>query len=165
MKEYVCKIASLDEMEAKWNYEIENHKNDDNWIIWKNEATERLKNGQIVTYYGILNSEIISEATAMLDKSIVQNGENLVDENTAYLCAFRTVKKHQKKGYFSKLFRFMIADLKNRGYTKATLGVEPSDEKNLAIYKKYGFSEYIKSSQEKYPDGTIIDVDYYGKNI
>ncbi len=165
MKEYICKIASLDEMEAKWNYEISNHKNNENRIIWKNEAIERFKNGQSITYYGVLNGKIISEATAMFDKSIVQNGENLVDKNTAYLCAFRTVKKHQGKGYFSKLFRFMIDDLKDRSYTKVTLGVEPSDKKNLAIYQKYGFSEYIKSAQEKYPDGTVIAVDYYAKYI
>lgn len=165
MKEYICKIASLDEMEAKWNYEISNHKNNENRIIWKNEAIERFKNGQSITYYGVLNGKIISEATAMFDKSIVQNGENLVDKNTAYLCAFRTVKKHQGKGYFSKLFRFMIDDLKDRSYTKVTLRVGPSDKKNLAIYQKYGFSEYIKSAQEKYPDGTVIAVDYYAKYI
>lgn len=165
MKEYICKIASLDEMEAKWNYEISNHKNNENRIIWKNEAIERFKNGQSITYYGVLNGKIISEATAMFDKSIVQNGENLVDKNTAYLCAFRTVKKHQGKGYFSKLFRFMIDDLKDRSYTKVTLGVEPSDKKNLAIYQKYGFSEFIKFAQEKYPDGTVIAVDYYAKYI
>lgn len=165
MKEYICKIASLDEIETKWNFEISNHKNNENWIIWKNEAIERFTNGQSITYYGVLNGKIISEATAMFENAIVQNSENLVDENTAYLCAFRTVKKHQEKGCFSKLFRFMIDDLKDRGYTKVTLGVEPSDKKNLAIYQKYGFSEYIKSAQEKYPDGTIIDVDYYGKSL
>lgn len=164
MKEYVCKAASVDEMEAKWNYEIAHHKNNENWIIWKNEATERFNNGQSVTYYGILNGKIISEATALFDNDIVQNSEGLVSESTAYLCAFRTVKKHQGKGYFSKLFKFMTDNLKSRGYTKVTLGVEPSDSKNLAIYKKYGFNEYIKSAQEKYPDGTVIDVDYYGKN-
>ena len=57
----------------------------------------------------------------------------------------------------------MIKDLKNRGYTKVTLGVEPEEEKNKAIYTKYGFTEHIKNAQEIYPDGTIIEVEYYGK--
>lgn len=164
MKEYICKIATIDEMEVKWNYEIKKHKNR-NWKIWKSEAISRVKNGQSIVYYGILNSEIICETTAMLDKSIVQNYEGLVDDKTVYLCAFRTVEKYQGKGYFSNLFDFMINDLKNRGYEKVTLGVEPAEIKNLEIYHHLGFNTFIKSAQETYPDGTVIDVDYYGMEL
>lgn len=140
MKDYSCKIASIDEMEIKWNYEIGKHKNS-NWIIWK------------------------SEATAMLDKTAVQNSDGLVDDKTAYLCAFRTIKKYQGKGYFSKLFRFMIDDLKSKGYKKVTLGVEPNETENLKIYKHLGFKEFLKSARETYPDGTVVDVDYYGMKL
>ena len=34
-----------------------------------------------------------------------------------------------------------------------------TNEKNKAIYYKYGFTEYIKEAQEVYPDGTTIDVE------
>lgn len=164
MKEYICKMAAIDEMEVKWNYEIKKHKNS-NWKIWKHESISRVKNGQSIVYYGILNSEIICEATAMFDKSIVQNCEGLVDDKTVYLCAFRTVEKHQGKGYFSRLFQFMIDDLKRRGYKKVTLGVEPVEIDNLKIYQHLGFDTFIKSAQEIYPDGTVIDVDYYGMDL
>lgn len=164
MKEYICKMAAIDEMEVKWNYEIKKHKNS-NWKIWKHESISRVKNGQSIVYYGVLNGEIICEATAMFDKSIVQNCEGLVDDKTVYLCAFRTVEKYQGKGYFSNLFDFMINDLKNRGYEKVTLGVEPAEIKNLEIYHHLGFNTFIKSAQETYPDGTVIDVDYYGMDL
>ena len=59
----------------------------------------------------------------------------------------------------------MIEDLKNRGYKKATLGVEPEEEKNKAIYFKYGFNKYIKNAKEYYPDGTEVDVQYYERNL
>lgn len=160
MKGYICKIATVDEMEAKWNYEIKKHRSP-NWKIWKIDSIERVINGQSIVYYGILNDKIICETTAMLDKRIVQNSHCLVDDKTAYLCAFRTIGKYQSKGYFSKLFRFMINDLKNKGYEKFTLGVEPDETKNLKIYQHLGFDEFIKSAQETYPDGTVIDVDYY----
>lgn len=55
----------------------------------------------------------------------------------------------------------MIDDLKNRGYKKFTLGVEPTETKNIKIYQYLGFNEFIKSGKETYPDGTVIDVDYY----
>jgi len=164
MKEYICKIASINEMERKWNYEIKKNKSP-NWKIWKAEAIERVKNGQSIAYYGILDNKIICEATAMLDKSIVQNSDNLVDNKTAYLCAFRTIEKYQGKGCFSKLFSFMINDLKNREYERVTLGVEPNEKESLKMYQHLGFDEFIKSAQETYPDGTVIDVDYYGMNL
>ncbi|MDE5604641.1 MAG: GNAT family N-acetyltransferase [Eubacterium sp.] len=164
MIDYICKIASIDEMETKWNYEIKKNKSP-NWKIWKAEAIECVRNEQSIAYYGILNGEIICETTAMIDKRIVQNSEKLVDEKTAYLCAFRTIEKYQGKGFFSKLFRFMIDDLKSKGYEKVTLGVEPAEAENLKIYQHLGFSEFIKSAQETYPDGTVIDVNYYGMEL
>lgn len=59
----------------------------------------------------------------------------------------------------------MIDDLKSRGYKKVTLGVESAEIDNLKIYKHLGFNTSIKSAQEIYPDGTVIDVDYYGMEL
>lgn len=161
---YRCKIATLDEIIEKYDYEIAKaSKNKDDWISWKKEAIKQAEKGLTIAYIGILNNNIISECYAALDPSIIQNHEKLVDDKTAYLFAFRTNKEYQGQGYFSKLFKYMLNDLKSRGYKKVTLGVEPSEEKNKAIYTKYGFKEYIKTAKMKYPNGTIINVEYYGK--
>lgn len=161
----ICKIPTIEEMNKKWDYEIQNSQNSDNWIIWKTKALENFQKGLTIPYYGILKGQIICEATAMLSPTIVQNHESLVDSNTAYLSAFRTIPDFQGKGYFSQLFKFMLEDLKRRGYTKVTLGVEPTELKNKEIYAHYGFNEYIKTDYEVYPDGTKIEVEYYGKKI
>ena len=162
---YVCKTASLEEMNAKWNKEIERHPDSQsNWLVWKREAMENAKSGRSIPYYGVLRGRIICEATALLHPDAVQNSEGLVDEQTAYLCAFRTVPEYQGQGYFSKLFHFMLEDLAQRGYQKVTLGVEPHDEKNLNLYRHFGFTERIKRGKEIFPDGTVIDVDYYGRS-
>lgn len=164
MQKYICKIASLDELNIKWDYEINNAKEDkENWIIWKKSNIERFQKGYIIPYYGILNGKIICECTAAINPSIVQNADKLVDNKTAYLMAFRTIEDYQGKGYFSKLFKYMIDDLKNKGYKRVTLGVEPEETKNKKIYFKYGFNKHIKNAQEIYPDGTKIDVEYYEK--
>lgn len=162
----ICKIASLQEMNAKWEYEIaQSGKDKKNWIAWKSRNLENYQRGYIIPYYGILAGSIICEVTAMVHPKAVQNSTGLVDSHTVYLSAFRTVSGFQGKGYFSKLFHFMMADLRQKGFTKATLGVEPAEEKNKAIYARYGFTEYIKSGREYYPDGTVIDVEYYGKAL
>lgn len=163
---YLCKIASLEEVNRKWDYEIEHNINDArNWIIWKSHFLENFKNDYIIPYYGILDGNIICEATAMLNSEAVQNSEGLVGNGVVYLSAFRTIEEYQGKGYFSKLMKFMLNDLKQRGIVRVTLGVEPAEETNKKIYAHYGFNEYIKSATEIYPDGTVIDVDYYGKNL
>lgn len=162
---YICKIANLDEMEEKWNYEIEHAQNKSNWIVWKKSALERVKRGQSIAYYGILDGKIISEATASIDKTIVQNSEGLISEDTVYLNAFRTIDEYQGKGYFTPLFEFMLNDLKSRGYKRVTLGVEPCEVKNIQIYFHYGFTEYVKSATEKYPDGEQVLVNYYAKTL
>lgn len=163
---FICKIASLQEMNTKWDYEIAHSGADrENWIVWKKRNMENYRQGYIIPYYGILEGTIICEATAMLHPDIVQNSSGLVDSHTVYLSAFRTIDGFQGKGYFSRLFHFMINDLRHRGFTRATLGVEPDEKKNRAIYAHYGFTELIKSDQEYYPDGTVINVEYYGKAL
>lgn len=111
------------------------------------------------------NKKIICEATALQNPEAVQNSKGLVGDGAVYLCAFRTVKEYQGKGYFSKLMQFMLDDLREKGFTRATLGVEPAEEINKKIYAHYGFTEYVKRAEETYPDGTVITVDYFAKNF
>lgn len=161
--EFICKIANLHEMNIKWDYQISISNNKSNWKIWKFENIERFKKGQIIPYYELLNGKIICEATAILASNIIQNSKDLVGNGAIYLSGFRTNKEYRGKGYFSKLFKYMINDLKEKGYIQAIVGVEPKELINKEIYNHYGFTEYIKTSSELYPDGTKIEVEYYGK--
>ncbi len=116
VSEYICKIATIEEMEQNWNYLIEINPNNYAWKIYKEEAIKNMKEKNTIVYYGILNGTIISEATAFISNTDDTN--ELVNEHTSYLSAFRTRKEYQGKCYFSKLYKFMENDLKNRGYTK-----------------------------------------------
>lgn len=166
MSNYICKIPTIEELIKKQDYEIAHAVEDkDNWIVWKEKAIKRYKNKQIIPYYGFLDGKIICEATAAISKVGVENSFKLVDEKTAYLYAFRTIEEYQGKGYFSKLFKYMLEDLKNKGYEKVTIGVEPTELKNKKIYQKYGFIEHIKDAKEIYPNGEEVEVEYYGKYL
>ena len=56
---YLCKIASLEEMNRKWDYEIEHHvHNRKNWIVWKQHSLENFQKGHTLPYYGILDGNI-----------------------------------------------------------------------------------------------------------
>ncbi|MBO5005078.1 MAG: GNAT family N-acetyltransferase [Clostridia bacterium] len=168
---YICKIATIEEMEQNWNYLIEIHPGDNAWQKYKEKAIRDMQNGNAIVYYGLLNGVIISEATAILSNIEAQNSDGLVDNTTVYLSAFRTRKECQGKGYFSELYKFMENDLKNKGYKKLTLGVEPCEVKNMMIYFKYGFTEFIKNAYEIEPpkneneEPTKYLVSYYAKNL
>lgn len=116
MDKYICKIATIEEMERNWNYLIEIHPDNNAWKIYKEESIKNMKEKNAIVYYGILNGVIISEATAFIANTDDTN--NFVNESTSYLSAFRTRKEYQGKGYFSKLYKYMEDDLKKRGYTK-----------------------------------------------
>ena len=157
---YICKIASPEEMEQKWDYEISIHAEKENWIAWKAEAIEGCRSGRSIPYYGILDGTVICEATAILKPDLKQ-----VPEQMAELCAFRTNSAYRGQGYFSKLKDFMLKDLKQKGYAKAVVGVEPEETMNREMYHHWGFTEYLCSDTETYPDGTVIRVDFFVKSL
>ena len=119
MGEYVCKIANLDEIIEKCNYEIDRHLNDTKWVKFKELAIKNHKENNRIVYIGKLNNKIICEATAIIHedgfKGDIDNHDRLLSSDMVYLSAFRTNKEYEGQGYFKKLFIFMEHDLKYRG--------------------------------------------------
>ena len=57
---FICKIASLQEMNTKWDCLIAQSVNDrENWIVWKKKSIENYKQGYTIPYYGVLEGNII----------------------------------------------------------------------------------------------------------
>ena len=162
---YKCIIATKELLTKKWDIEIKKHDNSDVWKKFKIESLRNIDNR--IVYVGILNNEIITEATAIISENDLdmQNKDGLVGNGKVYLSAFRTNKEYQNMGYFSKLYKFMENDLKEKGYKILTLGVEPNEIRNMQIYFKWGFNEFIKTDYEYYSNEEKILVNYYKKSI
>ena len=175
MSEFICKIADFDELIRKCDYEINRHPNNNLWVVSKENAITCFNENSKIMYIGILDNEIVCEATAVIKiegmSKEVLNSEKLFDENTAYLCAFRTNKNVEGKGYFSKLYKFMENDLKRKGFKRLTLGVEPCEVRNIQIYFHLGFTTYVKTTIEELPakDEHSLPkqeiINYYSKTI
>lgn len=135
MNSYKCVIADKDLIIKKWDCEIKKHNNSKLWIQLKKESLKNLDTR--IVYMGLLNGEIITEATAIVSEHDfnMQNKDGLIGDKKVYLTAFRTNKEYENKGYFSKLYKFMENDLKKRGFKYVTLGVEPCEIRNIQIYK------------------------------
>ncbi|MCR5767007.1 MAG: GNAT family N-acetyltransferase [Lachnospiraceae bacterium] len=65
-------------------------------------------------------------------------------KNTAYLCAFRIREDFRGKGIGTGLLREVLARLKAAGFTRATIGVGPEEERNIKLYRNQGFVTKIK---------------------
>ena len=149
MNNFSCKVATRDELLKRWEYLIKIHPGNNDWVRYKENAVRNYDNGSTISYLGFLDDQIICEATAYIKESAfvgdISNPSGLLNDNMAYLAAFRTNKEYEGKGYFRKLYNFMEKDLKNRGYTELSLGVGPESVRNIEIYFHLGFREYIKT--------------------
>ena len=164
-KIFVCKVATREEILKRYDYEISvNTCEEKNWLKWKQEYMD-MPEWKRISFFGFLDDIVICEATAALSSDACMNMEGLVDDKTAYLFAFRTNKEFRWQWYFSKLFKFMIDDLKLRWYEQVILWVEPTEIENKKIYFHYGFDELVKIGVEQNPDGSSVVVEYYKKRL
>lgn len=149
MNDFICKVATREELLKRWEYLIDIHPGNNDWLRYKENAVRNFDNGSTISYLGLLNDEIICEATAYIKESAfegdISEPSGLLSDNMAYLAAFRTNKEFDGKGYFGKLYSFMESDLKQRGYSELSLGVGPENVRNIEIYFHLGFREYIKT--------------------
>jgi GNAT superfamily N-acetyltransferase len=175
MDNYICKIATRDELLKRWDYLIEIHPGNNKWVEYRENAIKHYDEGSTISYLGFLNGKIICEATAYIKDSAfigdISEPSGLLSDSMAYLAAFRTNKEYEGQGYFSKLYKFMENDLKERGYTELSLGVGPEAVRNIQMYFHLGFTEYIKTVVEYEPskdNPNIKEEDvilFYKKNI
>ncbi len=163
---FTCRIANQAEMAERWDALIAQHPDDrENWSTWRAGAMRSAALGDCLPYYGFLDGKPVCEATAVLKPELAGDPHDFMDGQTAYLSAFRTDEACRGKGYFSRLFGFMMDDLVRRGVYRAVVGVEPQETRNREIYTHYGFTEYVGSGTETYPDGTVITYDNYAKRL
>ena len=168
MDNFICKVANRKELLKRWDYLIEINPGNNKWVEFKENALKHFDENSTISYLGFLNNEIICEITAYIKNSAfigdISEPSGLLSDSMAYLAAFRTNKEYEGKGYFSKLYRFVESDLKERGYTELSLGVGPEAVRNIEIYFHLGFREYIKTliEQEQEQEDVIL---FYKKKI
>ena len=60
----------------------------------------------------------------------------------AYLCAFRVREDLRGRGFGTRLMEAVLADLKDRGFRRATIGAD--EERSLRMYRRLGFTKDVK---------------------
>ena len=99
------------------------------------------------------------------------NDDELVNKKTAFLSSFKINKNYERSSFLTILYKYMENDLKEKGYTRLTLGVEPRNVKKMKLFFSWGFDSFLKTAYEEYPSKTNfgelerIIINYYYKDI
>ena len=165
---YICRQATIDEIIKKWNYEVELHKDNLFYPFARKEFIEEAIKGTRITYIGLLNNEIICDITVILkEEGILSESQQKIDivsNERCFLCALRTNKEYENKGYFSKLYKYVENELKEKGYKELSLSVDVSETRNLMIYFHWNYTNFIRTEIIHGKDKTYT-FNYYYKKI
>ena len=114
-----------------------------------------------------MNEEFISALKEIVkEKGILNEAkypDDLVSDKRVFLCGLRTIKEYQGQGYFSKLYKYVENDLKEKGYKEISLSVDIKETKNLMMYFKWNYTNYIRTEIREGKMGTFIYNHYYKK--
>ena len=157
---YEYKVASMEELERRWDINIAENIGDNRWIDWKTWSIENNKAGTCKTFVVIYGGEPIGEGTLLFspacgDERTLADGVNITEVN-----GLRIEKSHEGKGHISKLVKLMEQYAINQGCKTLVIGVEARETRNLGIYLHWGYNTFVKSEI----DGGVL-VLYYSKKL
>lgn len=127
--------ATADEMLKLWGYD-ENTASPTAEFFYRN-----ISSGNAVFWTVDKDGELIGELYAFLnlDDKDFADGKDI-----AYLCAFRIKKEYRRKGLGSRMMEAAFTDLKEKGYSHVTIGVNCDEPLNIKLYTRLGFREKVK---------------------
>jgi GNAT superfamily N-acetyltransferase len=146
-------MASVEELERRWDINIANNIGDSRWVEWKTWSIENNKAGNCKNFVVLYGEKPVGEGTLLLspecgDARTLADGVNITEVN-----GLRVEKSHEGKGHISKLVKLMEQYAADNGYKTVTIGVEAKETRNLAIYLHWGYITFVKSEIE---DGELV---------
>ena len=128
--------ASGEEMLRLWGYESYDAASFTARFYCRN-----ISSGNAVFWTLDNGAELVGELYVFLD---LEDKDFADGKNTAYLCAFRVKEGYRGQGLGSSLLRTALAELKERGFRSATIGVGSDKPQNIRLYRGFGFNRKVK---------------------
>lgn len=163
MSVYEYRKATRDDLERIWNKNIEKNPNDARWQRWKEQYIGYNEHGMATTFVVLFCGEPVGEGTLLFSENCKAiNGRKLLADGStiANINALRIEKSHEGQGHISKLVKLIEEYAKELGYAAVTIGVEPKEARNLAIYLHWGYNVFILADND---DGELVL--YYKKRL
>lgn len=94
--------------------------------------------------------EILGELHLYWEKSNDPDEAN--GKNRAYLSAMRIHPNFRNQGLGTKLMEAALESIQRKGFTEATIGAYEHEPLIQDLYKKWGFTEFLKETWEETPE-------------
>lgn len=157
------RIATAEDLEQLWAYNIAANPDDPRWVRWKDEYIGYNQRGQAVTFAIIADGEAVGEGTLLLCpecKAVLGHPELADGMRIGNVNALRIRKAYEGHGHISCLMQMMETYAHANGLQALTIGVDAFETRNLAIYLHWGYDEMVCWKEE---DG--MPVLYYRKDL
>ena len=128
--------ATGEEMLNLWGYESAKSASPTARFFYRNISA-----GNAIFWTWDTGADLIGELYVFLD---LEDKDFANGTSTGYLCAFRIKKEYRGQGLGSRLMERALADLKEKGFRRATIGVNRDETQNLRLYRRLGFTSKVK---------------------
>lgn len=163
MMNITYRVASLQDLEQVWAYNVAAHPKDPRWQHWAQEYIGYNMDGRAVTFVAMCDQEPIGEVTLLIDQSCsaIDGNTLLADrQNIANINALRVRKPWEGQGHASSLVRCAETYAAEHGFRELTIGVDANETRNIGIYLHWNYDKYVCFEIEN-----NIPVLYYAKTL
>jgi len=161
--------ATIKEIKEWWIEERAKNPTDYSHDVWEKWAIEGDESGRLQAFYAWDGEKIIGRATLIFQDDGDQ--AEWVGDGKAEIYDLDVNIEYRGKGISSSLVDAATTFAKQRDIHTLTIGVEPHETRNLQIYSRWGFTDFLGHGKETYPPrvkdgvGETINFLVYAKKI
>ena len=151
VEQVLQRIATPDDLNALWQYNVDSHPGDDRWVRWRKEYIGYNQTGAARTYAVVVDGVPVGEGTLLFDSacSAIAGRTLLADGTTVVnLNALRIRKPWEGCGYISAMVRLMEQHARQAEFSRITIGVDACEARNRAIYAHWGYTRLLFTEEE-----------------
>ena len=162
-EQVIQRIATPDDLNNLWQYNVNSHPGDDRWARWREEYIGYNQTGAARTYAVVVDGVPVGEGTLLFDpgcSAIEGLSVVAVAASNVNLNALRIRKPWEGRGYISAMVRLMEQHARQAGFSRITIGVDACEARNRAIYAHWGYTHLLFTEED---DGELVL--YYEKPL
>jgi len=110
--------------------------------LFMSQRVDKIRSGICDIYILEKDNAVVGEVTIIYNER--QYDDYTIPEQRVYAEALRVLPEYQGRGFGQLLMKEVMKKVKAEGYTEMTIGVEDDNLNAKHIYKKLGFTEFIR---------------------
>ncbi len=152
-----------EDLKRLWDMNVADHPGKPIWERFRSQAFRHDALQMAKTYAAVRNGRPVGEGTLLFSPECEAVGELkhiVIPGEVCNVNGLRIRKEYEGQGHISRMMKLMEQDAAVLGFHTVTIGVEPRESRNLAIYLHWGYTDYL---EYEFDHGALVI--YYGKEL